>query len=78
MDLAHAFVAQRLASRTADRRYSTTDAEVRSVAERVLARRRAAASIAGHDGGRGILRVGSGGREYPERGRHAAPRPARA
>lgn len=78
MDLAHALIAQRLASRTADRRLSTTDAEVRTVAERALARRRAAASAAGRDGIRGIRGIGSGGREYPERGRHAAPRPAHA
>lgn len=65
MDLAHAVAAGGLAARRTDRRIRTTEAEVREAEQRVAARRAAL--------------VGSSiRREYPDRGRHAAPRPARA
>jgi hypothetical protein len=74
MDLAHAIVAGGLAARLTDRRFTAGDAEVREAEQRVIARRAAAAGAAvGAASG-----AASGKREYPERGRHAAPRPVRA
>jgi hypothetical protein len=63
MSLAHAFTAGGLAARHADRRFRTTEAEIREAEQRVIERRTAVV-------------VASARREYPERGRHAAPRPA--
>lgn len=65
MDLAHAFVAQVVAARATDRRFTATEAEIRDAERRVAARRTTAVAA-------------SGSRQYSERGRHAAPRPARA
>ncbi|WP_448810592.1 hypothetical protein [Agromyces bauzanensis] len=65
MDLAHAIAASGLAGRTAERRFRSTEAEIREAEQRMAARRTAAAAA-------------SVPRAYPERGRHAAPRPARA
>jgi hypothetical protein len=70
MDLAHAIAAGGLAARLTDRRFTASDAEVREAEQRVLARRTAAAMAASG--------ATSARREYTERGRHAAPRPARA
>jgi len=64
MDLAHAFAARGLSTRTTDRRLTTTEAEIREAERRVFERRTAVVAV-------------SGRREYTERGRHAAPRPAR-
>ena len=63
MSLAHAFAAGGLAARHADRRFRTTEAEIREAEQRVIERRTAVV-------------VASARRGYPERGRHAAPRPA--
>lgn len=63
MSLAHVFAAGGLAARHADRRFRTTEAEIREAEQRVIERRTAVV-------------VTSARREYPERGRHAAPRPA--
>jgi hypothetical protein len=65
MDLAHAIAAGGLAARVTHRRFTGSEAEVREAEQRVIARRAAAVAA-------------SGGRVYTERGRHAAPRPARA
>ncbi len=65
MDLAHAIAAGGLSARTTERRFTTTEAEIREAEQRVIARRTAAVAA-------------SARREYPERGRHAAPRPAGA
>ena len=64
MGLAHAFAAGGLAARHTERRFRTTEAEVREAEQRVIERRTAV--------------VASARREYTERGRHAAPRPASA
>lgn len=65
MDLAHAIVAGGLAARATERRLVATEAEVRE-AERRATERRVAVTAAS-------------ARAHPtERGRHAAPRPARA
>ena len=74
MDLAHAIAAGGLAARRTARRSAAGDAEVREAERRVFERRRAAVA-SGADAASG---AGSRRREYPERGRHAAPRPARA
>jgi hypothetical protein len=74
MDLAHAMVAGGLAGRMTGRRFSAGDAEVREAEQRVFARR-AAAAVAASGVASGAIPAR---REYPERGRHAAPRPARA
>jgi hypothetical protein len=75
MSLAAAFTTGRLAARATDRRYGAGRArreterrelEVRQAERRVLARRSAVAPPV------------TAAREYTERGRHAAPRPARA
>lgn len=63
MSLAHAFGAGGLAARRSDRRFRTTEAEIGEAERRVVERRSAAV-------------VTSARREYTERGRHAAPRPA--
>ena len=63
MSLAHAFAAGGLAARHDDRRFRTTEAEIREAEQRVIERRTAVV-------------VTGARREYPERGRHAAPRPA--
>jgi hypothetical protein len=65
MSLAHAFAAGGLAARHADRRFRTTEAEIREAERRVIERRSAVVEA-------------SARREYTERGRHAAPRPASA
>jgi hypothetical protein len=65
MDLAHALALGGLAARRTERRFRTDDAEVRAAEQRVLARRSARAAA-------------SARREFTERGRHAAPRPANA
>jgi hypothetical protein len=65
MHLAHAVAAAGLAARTTERRFTTTEAEIREAERRVVERRMARVAA-------------SGRREYPERGRHAAPRPASA
>ena len=64
MDLAHAIAAAVLAARRNGRRSTAADAEIRAAERRVIARRSPVVAT-------------SGGREYAERGRHAAPRPAR-
>jgi hypothetical protein len=64
MHLAHAIAAGALSARTTDRRFRATEAEVAEAERRVVERRRAAVAT-------------SAAREYTERGRHAAPRPAR-
>jgi hypothetical protein len=63
MDLAHAIAAGGLSARTTDRRFLTTEEEIRDAERRVVERRRAAVEA-------------SAGRVYTERGRHVAPRPA--
>lgn len=74
MDLAHAIAAGGLAARLTGRRVTASDAEVREAEQRVIARRTAAAVAAS-----GAVPVAvPARREYPDRGRHAAPRPARA
>ncbi len=65
MSLAHAFAAGGLAARHTERRFRTTEAEIREAEQRVIERRSAAVEA-------------SARREYTERGRHAAPRPASA
>lgn len=65
MDLAHALALGGLAARRTERRFRADDAEVRAAEQRVLARRSAGAAA-------------SARREFTERGRHAAPRPANA
>jgi len=65
MDLALAIAAGGLAARRTERRFVTTEDEIRAAERRVGERRTAAVAA-------------SGRREYTERGRHAAPRPARA
>jgi hypothetical protein len=75
MHFAHAIAAGGFAARLTERRFIASDAEVRQAEQRVIARRAAAAS--------GAVPVAASGaaharREYQERGRHAAPRPARA
>jgi hypothetical protein len=65
MDLAHAIAAGGLAARRTERRFTATETEIRAAERRVVERRTAAV-------------LASGRREYTERGRHAAPRPARA
>jgi len=65
MSLARAFAAGGLAARHTERRFRTTEAEIREAEERVVERRTAVV-------------VASARREYTERGRHAAPRPASA
>lgn len=65
MDLAHAIAASGLAGRRTERRFRTTEAEIHEAELRVAARRAAVVEA-------------SARREYTDRGRHAAPRPARA
>jgi hypothetical protein len=67
MSFAHAVAAGFLSARITERRFGarTTEAEIREAEQRVIERRTAAVSA-------------SDRREYTERGRHAAPRPARA
>jgi len=72
MDLVHALAAGGLAARATDRRFSADDAEVREAERRATARR--AALVARRE----AVAAASTGREYTERGRHAAPRPASA
>ncbi|MFF2271106.1 hypothetical protein ACFVTX_02470 [Agromyces sp. NPDC058136] len=70
MHLAAAFAAGHLAARATDRRFRATEHEIREAHERVVTRREArvlAASPAAP------VRAP---RDYTERGRHAAPRPA--
>jgi hypothetical protein len=67
MSLAAAFTAGHLAARATERRFRASEDEIAAAHERVLARRSAAAAAAA-----------SARRAYTERGRHAAPRPARA
>ncbi|WP_022890638.1 hypothetical protein [Agromyces italicus] len=65
MHLAAALAAGRLAARAADRRFRAPEleTEIREAHERVIARRVAPVAAPSR-------------RDYPERGRHAAPRPA--
>jgi hypothetical protein len=65
MDLAHALALGGLAARRTERRFRADDAEVRAAEQRALARRSARAAALAR-------------REFTERGRHAAPRPANA
>lgn len=65
MDLAHALAAGGIAARRTERRFRADEEEVRAAEQRVLARRSARAAA-------------SARREFTERGRHAAPRPASA
>lgn len=65
MDLAHAIAVGGLAARRTDRRFRAGEEEVRAAEQRALARRSARAAA-------------SARREFTERGRHAAPRPASA
>ena len=69
MSLAAAFAAGHLAARATERRFRATEAEIVAAHERVVARRTAAAPLLAPTPTR---------RVYTERGRHAAPRPARA
>jgi len=62
MDLSFAIGAGRVSARVTDRRRATTEAAVREAERRVLERATATATAPR--------------REYTERGRHAAPRPA--
>ena len=64
MSIAHAVAAAGLAALATDRLHKTTETEIQAAERRVLERRAAQAA--------------SERREYTERGRHAAPRPARA
>lgn len=75
MDLAHAIAAGGLAARLTGRRFTASDTEVREAERRVFERRRASVAAGAADA---ASADGSRRREYPERGRHAAPRPARA
>ena len=65
MDLPHAIIAGGLAARATDRRFRTTEAEIRAAEQRVAARRAALVEASDRR-----VRFGSG--------RHAAPPPARA
>lgn len=67
MHLAAAFAAGHLAARATDRRFRTTETEISEAHERVARRR--AAIVAAQPAP--VAR-----RDYAERGRHAAPRPA--
>ena len=70
MDLVHALAAGGLAARATDRRFGGR----RQVREPSAARPRRAALVARRE----AVAAASTGREYTERGRHAAPRPASA
>lgn len=65
MGLAHAIMAGGLAGRAPERRFTTTETEIREAERRVAARRTTAATASGRP-------------VYAERGRHVAARPARA
>ena len=65
MSLAAAFAAGHLAARATERRFRSTESEIAAAHERIVARRTGAATVPAP-------------RLYAERGRHAAPRPARA
>jgi hypothetical protein len=65
MHLAHVIATGVRAARRTERRFTAIETEVRAAERRVVERRAAAAAA-------------SGSREYTERGRHAASRPARA
>jgi hypothetical protein len=65
MRIAHAIAVAGLAALATDRIHTATETEIRAAEQRVVERRTPDA-------------VPSGRREYTERGRHAAPRPARA
>lgn len=67
MSLAAAFAAGHLAARATDRRVRATQAEIAAAHERVAARRTALVTAAA---------PARAPRDYTERGRHAAPRPA--
>lgn len=66
MDLAHAIAAGGLAARTTSRRFATDEAEVADARQRAIDRR--AAAVEAEPRSRVV---------YRERGRHAAPAPAR-
>ncbi|UOQ88626.1 hypothetical protein MUN74_15325 [Agromyces endophyticus] len=70
MSIAAAFAAGHLAARAADRRFGTTESEVRAAEQRVAARR---AALVAADA---TARVAPAKRDLTERGRHVAPRPA--
>ena len=65
MVIAHAIAATGRTARTAERHFTAIETEIRAAERRVVERRTTGAAA-------------SGSREYTERGRHAAPRPARA
>jgi len=65
MSIAHAVAAAGLAALATDRLHKATETEIRAAERRVIERRTQAEAA-------------SGRRAYTERGRHAAPRPARA
>ncbi|SIO21245.1 hypothetical protein [Agromyces cerinus] len=65
MSLAAAFAAGHHSARATDRRFRATESEIREAHERVTARRTAI-----------VAAPSPTRREYTERGRHAAPRPA--
>lgn len=64
MSIAHAVAAAGLAAFASNRQHKATETEIRAAERRVIERRAA-------------THAESGRREYTERGRHAAPRPAR-
>ena len=71
MSLAAAFTAGHFAARATERRFRSTEVEIAAAHERVVARRIAAAPLPAPT-------PTPTRRVYTERGRHAAPRPARA
>ncbi|MGW9631062.1 hypothetical protein ACWGST_10190 [Agromyces sp. NPDC055520] len=73
MSLAAAFGAGHLAARVTDRRFRATEAEIAAAHVRVAARRSA---LIGVTGTAAVPAAVPARREYTERGRHAAPRPA--
>jgi len=75
MSLAAAFAAGHLAARATERRFRATEAEIVAAHERVVARRTAAAPLLAPTP---TPTPTPTRRVYTERGRHAAPRPARA
>ena len=74
MSLTAAFAAGHLAARATDRRFRATEAEIAAAHERVAARRSALVAVAAPDSARAPAAAAQ--RDYTERGRHAAPRPA--
>ncbi|MBM7831330.1 hypothetical protein JOE59_002035 [Agromyces cerinus] len=75
MSLTAAFAAGHLAARASDRRFRATEAEIAAAHERVAARRSALVTVAAPGPARSPA-AAPAQRDYTERGRHAAPRPA--